>query len=51
MQKWEYLTVFLHAETEGQLQELKQRFPSEKNFALYTPRALMPQLDKLGEEG
>lgn len=51
MQKWEYLTVFFHAEAEKQLEELKQRFPSEKNFLPFSPRALVPQLEKYGEEG
>lgn len=51
MQKWEYLTVFFHAVAEDQLEQLKKRFPSEKKFLPFSPRALSPQLEKYGEEG
>ncbi|MBM3127471.1 MAG: hypothetical protein FJ009_02410 [Chloroflexi bacterium] len=51
MQKWEYLTMFLHADTKTQLEELKRRFPTEKTFVQFSPRSLIPSLDKLGEEG
>ena len=51
MQKWEYYSTFLNAEAESVQDELKKRFPTEKTFLPFTPRALMPQLDKFGEEG
>lgn len=51
MQKWQYLTTFLRAESEQQLFELRRRFPKEIKFLKFTPRALAPQLDQYGAEG
>lgn len=51
MRKWEYLTLYLQADAKAQLEELRKRFPQEHGFANFSPRALIPELDKLGDEG
>lgn len=51
MQKWEYLTTLLQAESEKQLPWLQEHYPDIKKFAKYAYLALIPQMDKLGEEG
>ncbi len=50
MQKWEYLSLFLHADTEKHYESLGKRFPGQ-TLAPHSPRALVPELNLLGEEG
>ena len=50
MQKWEYLSLFLHADTSRHLEALTRRFPGQ-TLAAHSPRALVPELNLLGEEG
>ncbi len=51
MPQWEYLTLHLQAEAKSQLEELRKLFPDRDSFYDYSPMALIPQLDELGEEG
>ena len=49
-EKWEYWTTFLFASAERQRDFLAQRFRDGK-VAKYTPEAMIPELDELGDEG
>jgi hypothetical protein len=53
MDKWEYLTTFIEANIKNKETQsfLKQRFPGRRKMPKFTPEAMMPELDKLGEEG
>jgi hypothetical protein len=53
MDKWEYLTTFIQANVRTQETKsfLRQRFPGRRRLPRFTPEAMMPELDKLGEEG
>ncbi len=53
MPEWEYYTTLIDASTKikGVLDELKRLFPREPNFLEFTPRALMPELNRLGQDG
>ncbi len=52
MEQWEYLSVFIKADTKNKSvrEYLKQQWPDEKPQR-YSPKALMPELNKLGAEG
>lgn len=50
MQKWEYHTCFLNADTNEQREYLKKRWP-EDYFAKHAPQSLIPMLDRYGQEG
>lgn len=52
MEKWEYLTTFVeaNARTKETKEFIKQRFDVKKP-ARYAPEAMIPELNKLGEEG
>ncbi len=49
-QKWEYYTCFLWAEADKQKEYLQQLWPQQR-VSKYAPQALIPELDKFGEEG
>jgi hypothetical protein len=52
MEKWEYFTTFIEASVKKETKDyLKERFPDKKNLPKYTPESMMPELDKLGDEG
>ncbi|MBZ0282002.1 MAG: hypothetical protein K8L97_14785 [Anaerolineae bacterium] len=53
MAKWEYLTKFVTADakSQGAKEFLKQYRPNWKNPPPYTPEAMMPELDTLGDQG
>jgi hypothetical protein len=53
MERWEYLTKFIqaNAKAEGSKAFLKQYRPNWKNPPPYTPEAMMPELDSLGDQG
>lgn len=53
MEQWEYLTTFIEANvrTEATRSFLKQRFPGRKKMPRFAPESMMPELDKLGEQG
>lgn len=53
MPKWEYLTTFLEADTNNKAVKdyLKQRFPDQKSFGRHAPQAMIPDLNRLGEDG
>ncbi len=53
MAQWEYLTTFIeaNARSKERMDFLRRRFPGRKRFAPYAAESLMPELDKLGEEG
>ncbi len=50
MPKWEYLTIYLNAEVTTDLDEFKELVNASK-FSKYSPVALMPLLNKFGEDG
>ena len=49
-EEWEYLTLFLDADTATMEKELKQRFPKQR-ISRFSLLALMPQLNEYGKEG
>ncbi len=53
MERWEYLTKFIQADvkSEGAQAFLKQYRPNWKNPPRFTPEAMMPELDDLGNQG
>jgi hypothetical protein len=51
MPQWEYFTTFLTAEVNTQKRELIDMFPDIHAAARYDPRALIPELDSLGQDG
>jgi hypothetical protein len=52
MEKWEYLTCFLEArvKTKETKEFLEKRF-NQKRPARYAPESMIPELNKLGDEG
>lgn len=52
VEKWEYLTQFLTAdvEAEGVREELRRLWPSWEPRR-YSPQALIPKLNRFGEQG
>ncbi len=53
MERWEYLTKFIKADVknEGVGAFLKSYRPNWKKPPPYTPEAMMPELDELGNQG
>jgi len=52
MDKWEYFTTFIEASVNKETKEyLKERLPNKKNLPKFSPESMMPELDKLGDEG
>jgi hypothetical protein len=53
MEQWEYLPTFLeaNAKSKDKREYLKKRMPDVKKPPRYTPEAMMPELNRLGEEG
>lgn len=51
MQRWEYYTTFLSAEAQYELQFLEHLRDWKEGIPQYTPEALMPRLNAMGEEG
>ncbi len=53
MEKWEYLTRFVEADAKSKDSAafLKQYRPTWKNPPSFTPEAMMPELDALGDQG
>lgn len=52
-EKWEYLTFVLYADLEnpGAKEVMNHHWPDWKNPPRYTPQALMPELNRMGETG
>ena len=53
MEKWEYLSKFIQADAKSNEAKafLKQYRPNWKKPPQYTPEAMMPELDSLGDQG
>ncbi|MBI1282103.1 MAG: hypothetical protein GC179_28510 [Anaerolineaceae bacterium] len=53
MERWEYLTRFIKADvkSQGVLDFFKSYRPNWKNPPQFTPEAMMPELDDLGNQG
>lgn len=53
MGKWEYLTKYIKADVknDGVKDFLKSFRPNWKNPPAFTPEAMMPELDTLGDQG
>jgi hypothetical protein len=51
MPQWEYYTTFLNAEVNTQKRELINMFPDIYTAPKYDPRAMIPELDSLGQDG
>lgn len=49
-EKWEYHTQFMYASADKHMDFLKNRFPGD-DPSKFTPRALIPELNELGEQG
>lgn len=52
-EKWEYMTLFLEANAASKetKEYLKKTMPNVKRPPRYTPQAMMPDLNKYGDEG
>jgi hypothetical protein len=51
-EKWEYLTTFLEARVNKEKRAfIRARFPRLKRPPRFTPESLIPELDRLGDEG
>lgn len=50
VEQWEYWTCFLWADAREQKEYLRQRWPDWQPRK-YSPEALMPELNKFGEDG
>lgn len=50
MVQWEYLSLFLEANFPAHEKELRAMYPNER-MSQFTPRALVPEMNKLGAEG
>ncbi len=53
MERWEYLSKFIKADvkSQGVAEFFKSYRPNWKNPPQYTPEAMMPELDDLGNQG
>lgn len=51
MTQWEYLTMFLEADARREEDYLTQLRDWKNGMPIYTPEALMPRLNSLGEQG
>jgi hypothetical protein len=53
VEKWEYYSDLICAniDSDGVRQFLSRRFPNWKNPPKFTPATMMPELDRLGQEG
>jgi hypothetical protein len=50
-QRWEYLTIFLKADAKREEDFLQERWDWKEGIPKFTPEALMPELDSLGDQG
>ncbi len=50
-QKWEYLTIFVEADARREEDFLRAGWDWKTGIPPYTPQAMIPQLDSLGEQG
>lgn len=50
MERWEYLTIFIEANNTGEMVSYADPTGSG-DLPKYTPSALMPELNRLGEKG
>lgn len=53
MTQWEYLPTFVQAEAKGKEMKafLSEQMDGQKRPPRFTPEAMIPELNKLGEEG
>jgi len=52
MEKWEYMTTFLEANAKSkEAKEFLKKTVNKKNPPRYLPQAMMPDLNKFGDEG
>lgn len=51
MQQWEYLTMFFEADAESERDFLEKLRDWKEGIPKYTPEALIPRLNALGEQG
>ena len=51
MQQWEYYTTFLEADVNRQKRDFIAMFPDAAEAPKFDPRALIPELDALGDDG
>ncbi len=50
-QQWEYLTVFIKAEAQAEMDYLEQNWTWKNGVPRNTPEAFMPRLDAYGRDG
>ena len=53
MQKWEYLTrrIWASVDNEGWEEYKREHWPNWRPLSKYTPETMIPQLNRMGEEG
>jgi hypothetical protein len=49
--QWEYLTIFVQADAKREEDFLRERADWKAGIPKFTPEAMMPQLNALGEQG
>ncbi|MBZ0277097.1 MAG: hypothetical protein K8I60_13185 [Anaerolineae bacterium] len=50
-QRWEYLTLFVEADADREEDFLRERWDWKSGIPQFTPQAMIPQLDALGDQG
>ncbi|HEX2907569.1 MAG TPA: hypothetical protein VHO69_11945 [Phototrophicaceae bacterium] len=50
-QLWEYLTIFVEADAKREEDFLRERWDWKDGIPSFTPQAMIPQLDALGDQG
>jgi hypothetical protein len=49
--QWEYLTIFVQADAKREEDFLRERYDWKEGIPKFTPEAMIPQLNALGEQG
>lgn len=49
--RWEYMTLFVKAEAEREMEFLQSNWSWKNGIPRYTPESLIPQLNALGDQG
>lgn len=51
MEQWEYLTCFVEANTREAAAEDYAPYTEDSDLPVYSPQAMMPELNRLGSKG
>ncbi|HML23439.1 MAG TPA: hypothetical protein PKD09_17420 [Aggregatilinea sp.] len=51
MQRWEYYSTFMWADVNKDKRDFLAMFPGEADIPKYHPKAMIPELDSMGQDG